>query len=114
MGWLSPSSWPHELQPWMLGTVEPSGRYKVESDYKSWFGDMRVGDDVVDVVKLDPICPGSRVYLKTDRVFPVFVEDIRMIKIDLEDKTRGRGADQRTRYVLPDSVKAKLDTIMYQ
>ena len=44
----------------------------------------------------------------------MFVEDIRMIKIDLEDKTRGRGADQRTRYVLPDSVKAKLDTIMYQ
>ena len=46
----------HELQPWMLGIVEPSGRYKVESDYKSWFGDMRVGDDVVDVVKLEPIC----------------------------------------------------------
>ena len=51
------------MQPWMLGIVEPSGCYKIESDYKSWFGDMRVGDDVVDVVKLEPIRPGSRVYV---------------------------------------------------
>ena len=60
------------------------------------------------------ISPGSKIFLKTDRTFPVFAEDIRMINIEMDTRTRGRGADQRVRYTPPTEVRARLDTIMYQ
>ena len=43
---------------------------------------------VVDVQKLEPMSLDHE-FLKTDRTFPVFVEDIRVIDIQLIDKTRG-------------------------
>ena len=88
----------------MLGIVEESALYKIESDFTCWFGEMHVGDVVVDVQKLEPISPGSKIFLKADWIFPVFAEDIRMINIELDTRVGER--TQR--------VRARLDTIMYQ
>ena len=48
--------------------------------------------------KLEPTSPGAKNFNKTDRTFPVFIEDIRMItsmiNIGLVNKSRARSADQ--------------------
>ncbi len=64
----------HENQPWMLGVVEESSLsclYTVEKDFKCWFGEIKAGDEVVDVQKLEPNAPGSKTFHKTDRILPV-------------------------------------------
>jgi hypothetical protein len=103
----------HENQPWMLGVVEESCLYTVEKDFKCWFGEIKSGDEVVDVQKLEPNAPGSKTFHKTDRIFPVFVEDIRMINVVMMDKSRGKAADQRGKYELSEETRAHIDALMY-
>ena len=103
----------HENQPWMLGVVEESCLYTVEKDFKCWFGEIKAGDEVVDVQKLEPNAPGSKTFHKTDRIFPVFVEDIRMINVVMMDKSRGKAADQRGKYELSEETRAHIDALMY-
>ena len=67
----------HERQPWCLGIVERE-IYTVEKDSTSWMGELKIGDRVIDIRKLEPTPPGADIFNKTDRTFPVFIEDIRM------------------------------------
>ena len=65
--------------------------------------------------KLEPNAPGSKTFPKTDRIFPVFVEDIRMINVVMMDKgiRRGKAADQRGKYELSEETRTHIDALMY-
>lgn len=68
--------------------------------------------------KLEPTSPGANIFNKTDRTFPVFIEDIRMItsmiNIGLVNKSRARSADQRSRLELSSDLKRQIECILYQ
>ena len=64
--------------------------------------------------KLEPTSPGAKNFNKTDRTFPVFIEDIRMINIGLVNKSRARSADQRSRLELSSDLKRQIECILYQ
>ena len=77
-------------------------------------GELKIGDRVIDIRKLEPTSPGADIFNKTDRTFPVFIEDIRMINIGLVNKLRARSADQRSRLELSSDLKRQIDCILYQ
>jgi hypothetical protein len=58
--------------------------------------DFRSGDKVVQVRKLEPIQPGSRLFVKTEKKFPVFAEDMRVTKIGLRELTSTRAGTSRS------------------
>jgi hypothetical protein len=89
-------------EPWMLGRVVMEGRAKgprtaVEhcAESENWMGNVEPGDAVIDVIKLEPLTPGSRTFVFPDKTklsaeefkqkhFAFFAEDIRMVGIDLK------------------------------
>jgi len=93
-------------EPWMLGRVvikdrregpRTAAEHKPESE--NWMGKIERGDPVIDVVKLEPICPGSRSFQYPDKTrlkkeaydqkhFAVFVEDVRLVGIELVHKPK--------------------------
>ena len=103
----------HEKQPWCLGVITRE-LYEIAEDLDSFTGMMRVGKKVLDMTKLEPLSPSARTFVKADRNWPVFDEDVRMIDIELVDKTRGRSADQRTRLELPAETMRTINSVMYQ
>ena len=103
----------HEKQPWCLGVITRE-LYEIAEDHDSFTGMMRVGKKVLDMTKLEPLSPSARTFVKADRNWPVFDEDVRMIDIELVDKTRGRSADQRTRLELPAETMRTINSVMYQ
>ena len=44
---------------------------------ESYLGRFEIGDEVLDVRKFEPTSLGSSMFELSDKVFPVFVEDIR-------------------------------------
>jgi hypothetical protein len=77
-----------ENEAWMLCMVR--GRtYVVDKDFTSTIGqhsfDFRCNDTVIDVQKLEPIAPGSRIFQKVEKTFPLFVEDVRVTRIVLHE-----------------------------
>ena len=103
-----------EKQPWMLGIAENAGTYVVEEEYESVFGKFKPGDVVIDVQKLEPLAPASRFFVATDRCFPVFVEDVRKVKIKLKSRRRTRAADQRRRFELEEDDRDDIESMMSQ
>ena len=101
-----------EKQPWCLGEVVEKAR-ELTASIMSRMGVIEAGDVVIDIQKLEPTSPGSRTFVKSDRIFAVHVENICMINIKMIDKTRGRSADQRGRFELSAETKATIDSIMY-
>ena len=63
--------------------------------------------------KLEPNAPGSKTFHKTDRIFPVFVEDIRIIKVIMMNKSKGKAADQRGKYELREETRDHIDALMH-
>jgi len=57
--------------------VSTAGVYRIEKDFESNLGNFKSGDMVLDVRKLEPVSAGSSHYEYTEKVFPIFVEDIR-------------------------------------
>ena len=75
----------------MLGKVLKV-RYKItqaDAEY-TWMGQMEAGDWVVLVQKLEPTAGGlaSSFFMLKDKVFPCWVEDLRVIKIKLKESTK--------------------------
>ena len=103
-----------EKQPWMLGIAENAGTYVVEEEHESMFGKFKPGDVVIDVQKLEPLAPASRFFVPTDRCFPVFVEDVRKVKIKLKSRRRTRAADQRRRFELEEDDRDDIESMMSQ
>lgn len=65
-------------ESFMLGQVmSESGPYIIQTELESYMGLFKPGDCVIDVKKLEPISMGSSMFETTDKIFPVFVEDIR-------------------------------------
>jgi hypothetical protein len=91
-------------EPMMLGKIVRTQYTITEANAEyTWMGQMKVGDEVIQVHKLEPMANGiaSRYWKLKDgpaSVFPIWVEDIRAVKIKLtEDKVRrGRSAASGT------------------
>ena len=65
-------------ESFMLGEVQNEfGPYTIERVQESYMGRFEPGDTVLDVRKLEPTSVGGSMYEFTDKVFPIFVEDIR-------------------------------------
>ena len=57
-----------------------------------WMGLMKSGDLVINVQKFDPLQPGSSTFvLNNTAVFPVFIDDIRVIKLKLTQVKKPKG-----------------------
>ena len=73
-------------EPWMLArAISPLHKY--EGPNKStWMGEIRPGDMIINVVKLDPISAGSSTF--TDQAInemPVFDTDVRLLHLKLAE-----------------------------
>ena len=91
-----------EHEPWMLGKVCGSlGSYELKSAaVDTPYATLVPGDVVLEVRKLEPINPGTKVFDVTTKVFPVRAKDVRLGKIEVEYQQvrrsrRGRSAPQR-------------------
>ena len=121
-----------EKQPWCL-VVVTKDLYEIKEELKSYCGLFKPADLALDVTKLEPISSGARTFVKTDRNWPIFAKDVRMIDIEHTNKTRGTlwgshrstifcmcclvgsAADQRTRLALPMDTMQSIDSkMMYQ
>jgi hypothetical protein len=84
-----------------LGEVESHGAYEVEDGFETGEGDERTvfspGDEVVDILKYEPIELGALTYTRTTKRFPVLVEDVRKTRIQLKEATSGSGGESRGR-----------------
>ena len=71
-----------DSEPFMMGE-KLSEPYQVTEDFESYLGQFKTGDMVVKVRKMEPLSPGSSHFEHTDKVFPVFAEDIRKRNMQL-------------------------------
>ena len=71
-----------DSEPFMMGE-KLSEPYRVTEDFESYLGQFKTGDMVVKVRKMEPLSPGSSHFEHTDKVFPVFAEDIRKRNMQL-------------------------------
>ena len=98
-------------EPWMLGKVLKV-RYEitqVDAEY-TWMGQMEAGDWVVLVQKLEPTAGGltSSFFMLKDKVFPCWVEDLRVIKIKLKEYTTERRSTRFTEPVNPLNIRYEI------
>jgi hypothetical protein len=68
----------------MLGIVIPGpegeeGAYRVMEHTQSYMGRLELGDRVIQVRKFEPTQLGSNLFRLTQKEFPVFIEDVRLI-----------------------------------
>jgi hypothetical protein len=87
-------------EPWMIGDVvkkrtiereKDSCVYRMPADTQDVFGFFAKGDHVVDFQKYEPVAWGSSYFVRTDKIFPVYVENIRSRDVKLatlSDKAR--------------------------
>ena len=86
--------------------------YRVTEDFESYLGQFNAGDMVLKVRKMEPLSPGSSHFEFPDKVFPVFVEDIRKRNMQLHlaavDHSRrsARVAERRMGCTLDSSGKS--------
>ena len=97
----------------MIGRVLPhDGKvqaYKSKTDFKSYFGEIRKGDLLLDVQLLDPINPGGNVFRAVPPSFPIFVEDIRVGKLKMKYQSVKESKKPFPKPVLTHSDEEELD-----
>ena len=74
----------HESEVFMLGIVVPGpdgeeGSYRIIQHSQSHMGRLEPGDRVIQVRKFEPTQLGSNLFRLTQKEFPVFIEDVRLI-----------------------------------
>jgi hypothetical protein len=100
-------------EPWMIGRVKKHVEEWSESmgEQYHYMGKVIPGDKVVWVQKLEGC---GNVFTVTEKEFPVFVEDVRMVKFRMDvvkTRTSGRGQSNRRvleRFQIPSDVKATI------
>ena len=89
----------HESEVFMLGIVVPGpdgeeGVYRVMEHAQSYMGRLEPGDRVIQVRKFEPTQLGSNLFRLTEKEFPVFIEDVRLI-LDSRDFVSDGTAQRR-------------------
>jgi hypothetical protein len=86
--------------------------YTIESDFEGEFGPMAKGDWVLNFNKYEPCALGSPFYTRTAKVFPVYVENIRLRNVTLLQQnsrpTRHCRGDQSQRFLLANEERDKI------
>ena len=81
-------------EPWILGRVVGDlGSYELKTPTDTPYTVLVPGDIVVEIQKLEPVNPGTKVFDVTNKVFPVRAKDIRLGKVEvkhLEVRRSGR------------------------
>ena len=82
---------------------------QADAEY-TWMGQMEAGDWVVLVQKLEPTAGGlaSSFFMLKDKVFPCWVEDLRVIKIKLKESTTERRSARFTEPVNPLNIRYEI------
>lgn len=102
-------------EPWMLGKVLKAA-YEITSQdaVYTWMGQMKEGDRVLLVQKLEPTAGGlaSSFFQLTDKIFPCWLEDVRVAKVGLKQSSTERrsGRIAAAQPVNPLSVRWELPT----
>lgn len=92
-----------DAEPFMLCKVL-SNVYTVKEDFESFCGNFEGGVDVVlDIQKYEPVSAGSSVFTPTDKRFPIYVDDVRLGKIELLQRKVRRSARCSTSTLSADS-----------
>jgi hypothetical protein len=78
----------------MLGVVVPGpegeeGVYRVMEHSQSYMDRLEPGDRVIQVRKFEPTQVGSSLFRLTEKEFPVFIEDVRLIIEDVDFRSEG-------------------------
>jgi hypothetical protein len=89
----------HESEVFMLGIVitGPEGEesaYRVMEHTQSYMGRLEPGDRVIQLRKFEPTQLGSNLFRLTQKEFPVFIEDVRLI-LDNRDLVSDRTPQRR-------------------
>jgi hypothetical protein len=84
----------NESEVFMLGVIVPGpdgeeGVYRVLENSQSYMGRLEPGDQVIQVQKFEPTQVGSNLFRLTEKEFPVFIEDVRLIIEDVDFQSDG-------------------------
>jgi hypothetical protein len=88
-------------EPWILGRVVGElGSYELKASIDTPYAVLVSGDVAVEIQKLEPVNPGTKMFDVTNKVFPVRGKDIRLGNIEVKyiqvrRSRRARGAPQR-------------------
>ena len=92
-----------ENESFMLAEVlSMSGPREVETEFDSYFGHFERGDKVLNVRKLEPLSLGSSLYQRTEKEFPIFIEDVR--KRNMQQHLQPVDLSRRSSRVAPSSA----------
>ena len=87
-----------------LGEVTSEGIYTLDDGFTGDDGtEYEAGDELIAVHKYEPVQKGGAVWRKTNKQFPVFVEDVR--KSDVCAGLKPEGGERRGRMVLDKLMK---------
>ena len=77
-----------------------------------WMGTIKKNDELIEVERLAAWQPGSSVFEEVGEVVKVFIDDIRMINVDLKQIEARSRAVLASRFELPSNVKAEILKLM--
>jgi len=73
-------------EPWMLARATSILHEYTGPDDKTWMGEIRAGDMIINVVKLEPIAAGSSTFSDGANIkLPVFDTDVRVLNLILAE-----------------------------
>ena len=73
-------------EPWMLARAASILHEYTGPDGKTWMGEIRAGDMIINVVKLEPIAAGSSTFSDGANIkLPVFDTDVRVLNLILAE-----------------------------
>ena len=102
--------------PWILGEVIVALHTHDSGDLETWMGSIKNGDKVLVVRRLEPVRPGSLMYMVTDKETHVFDTDVRLnTPLELVEtrasKRNNANSSGVKRYTLKVCAKLQIDEL---
>ena len=102
----------HEAEVFMLGCVKGSWYKAAAGKGSEWMGTFKKNDQLIDVEQLAAWQPGLSVFEEVGVVVKVFIDDIRMINVELKTiESRSRAAS-KIKFELPAGLKIDILKLM--
>ena len=102
----------YDAEVFMLGRVKRTWYKAAVGEDSEWMGTIKKNDELIEVERLAAWQPGSSVFEEVGEVVKVFIDDIRMINVEMKQiESRSRAAS-KPKYELPAGTKIEILKLM--
>ena len=102
----------YEAEVFMLGHVKGSWYKAAAGEESEWMGTIKKNDQLIDVERLAAWQPGLSVFEEAGEVVKVFIDDIRMINVELKTIESHSRAASKIKFELPAGLKIEILKLM--